>query len=159
MAVAMCDTAPMSGSSACEIVASYIERIWNRGDSSAVVEFCADPYTRHDAGKATVMSHADQLHRVTSERAMGTAVDGRSLHFETLLLAGDGQDVTWVWNMTGPTGTEMAESGVAAEVVEGRASHLRGRGVPCCRGPHHRGVEQPTDGWPLGLARPQAPVG
>ena len=117
MAVAMCDTAPMSGSSACEIVASYIERIWNRGDSSAVVEFCADPYTRHDAGKATVMSHADQLHRVTSERAMGTAVDGRSLHFETLLLAGDGQDVTWVWNMTGPTGTELAESGVAAEVV------------------------------------------
>ena len=119
MAVAMCDTAPMSESSAREIVASYIERIWNRGDSSAVVEFCADPYTRHDAGKATVMSHADQLHRVTSERAMGTAVDGRSLNFETLLLAGDGQDVTWVWNMTGPTGTELAESGVAAEVVEG----------------------------------------
>ncbi len=107
----------MSELSAREVVASYVERVWNRGDSSAVVEFCADPYTRHDAGKATVMSHADQLHRVTSERAMGTAADGRSLQFETLLLAGDGQDVTWVWNMTGPTGTELAASGVAAEVV------------------------------------------
>ena len=73
MAVAICDTAPMSEFSAREIVASYIERIWNRGDSSAVLEFCADPYTRHDAGGGRVMSHTDQLHRVTSERVMGTA--------------------------------------------------------------------------------------
>jgi len=99
------------------IVAEYVERVWNRGDSSAVVELCADPYVRHDAGRSRMMSHADQLHRVTSEREMGTAADGRSLRFETLLLAGDGQDVTWVWNMTGPTGTELAESGVTAEVV------------------------------------------
>ena len=125
MAVAICDTAPMSEFSAREIVASYIERIWNRGDSSAVLEFCADPYTRHDAGGVRVMSHTDQLHRVTSERVMGTAADGRSLHFETLLLAGDGQDVTWVWNMTGPTGTELAESGVTAEVV-GDELHICG---------------------------------
>ena len=100
-----------------ESVASYVERVWNLGDSSAVVEFCADPYVRHDAGTWRVMSRAEQLHRVTSERASGTAADGRSLRFETLLLAGDGQDVTWVWNMTGPTGTELAESGVPAEVV------------------------------------------
>ena len=113
----MCDTAPVSELTAREVVASYVERVWNRGDSSAVVELCADPYTRHDAGRVRVMSHADQLERVTSERASGTAADGRSLHFETLLLAGDGQDVTWVWNMTGPTGTELAASGVAAEVV------------------------------------------
>ena len=107
----------MSELSAREVVASYVERVWNRGDSSAVLEYCADPYTRHDAGSTRVMSHTEQLKRVTSERAAGTAADGRSLHFQTLLLAGDGRDVTWVWNMTGPTGTELAESGVAAEVV------------------------------------------
>ncbi len=109
----------MSALSAREIVARYIERVWNRGDSTAVIEFCADPYTRHDAGKTTVMSHTDQLRRVTSERASGTAADGRSLHFTTLLLTDDEQDVTWVWNMTGPTGTALAESGVPAEVVNG----------------------------------------
>ena len=107
----------MSELSAREVVASYVERVWNRGDSSAVLEYCADPYTRHDAGSTRVMSHTEQLKRVTSERAAGTAADGRGLHFQTLLLAGDGRDVTWVWNMTGPTGTELAESGVAAEVV------------------------------------------
>lgn len=107
----------MSDLSAREVVASYVERVWNLGDSTAVVEFCADPYTRHDAGRVRVMSHADQLERVTGERAQGTAADGRSLRFETLLLAGDGRDVTWVWNMTGPAGTELAASGVTAEVV------------------------------------------
>lgn len=100
-----------------DIVASYVERVWNLGDSSAVVEYCADPYVRHDAGRSREMSHAEQLKRVTGERKAGTAADGRSLHFETLLLAGDGRDVTWVWNMTGPTGTELAASGVEAEVV------------------------------------------
>ncbi len=113
----MCDTASVTELQPREIVADYVERVWNLGDSSAVVEYCADPYVRHDAGRSRVMSHAEQLHRVTSERAAGTARDGRSLRFETLLLAGDGQDVTWVWNMTGPTGTELAASGVAAEVV------------------------------------------
>ena len=107
----------MAERSARDIVAEYVERVWNRGDSSAVVELCADPYVRHDAGRSRVMSHADQLHRVTRERAAGTAADGRSLRFETLLLAGDERDVTWVWNMTGPTGTELEASGVAAEVV------------------------------------------
>tara|TARA_Y100000588_G_scaffold379383_1_gene461435 strand:+ start:531 stop:821 length:291 start_codon:yes stop_codon:yes gene_type:complete len=63
------------------------------------------------------MSHLEQLHRVESERAAGTATDGRSLHFETLLLSGDGQDITWVWNMTGPTGTALAKSSVPKEVV------------------------------------------
>ena len=108
-----------------EIVASYVERVWNLGDSSAVVEYCADPYVRHDAGRARAMSHAEQLERVTSERAAGTAADGRSLHFETLVLAGDGRDVTWVWNMTGPTGTALAASGVEAEVV-GDELHICG---------------------------------
>ena len=157
VAVAMCDTAPMSEFSAREIVASYIERIWNRGDSSAVLEFCADPYTRHDAGGVRVMSHTDQLHRVTSERAMGTAADGRSLQFETLLLAGDGQDVTWVWNMTGPTGTELAESGVTAGGGGRRTPHLRDRGVPRGGRAHHRGVEQPADGRSLGLGPGRPP--
>lgn len=113
----MCDTAPMTELEPREIVASYVERVWNLGDSSAVVEYCADPYVRHDAGRSRAMSHAEQLERVTRERAAGTAADGRSLHFETLVLAGDGRDVTWVWNMTGPTGTELAASGVEAEVV------------------------------------------
>ncbi len=113
----MCDTLSMAELEPRDIVASYVERVWNLGDSSAVVEYCADPYVRHDAGRSRVMSHAEQLERVTSERAAGTAADGRSLHFETLLLAGDGRDVTWVWNMTGPTGTELAASGVEAEVV------------------------------------------
>ena len=65
------------------------------------------------------MTHADQLGRVTNERAMATAADGRSLHFTTLLIASDGRDVTWVWDMVGPTGTELAESGIAAEVANG----------------------------------------
>ena len=117
MCSAMCDTSPMAELEPRDIVANYVERVWNLGDSSAVVEYCADPYLRHDAGRSRVMSHAEQLGRVTSERKAGTAADGRSLHFETLLLAGDGRDVTWVWNMTGPTGTELAASGVEAEVV------------------------------------------
>ena len=114
---AMCDTAPMPEPGPRDIVASYVERVWNLGDSSAVVEYCADPYVRHDAVRSRVMSHAEQLERVTGERAAGTAADGRSLRFETLLLAGDGRDVTWVWNMTGPAGTALAESGVEAEVA------------------------------------------
>ena len=113
----MCDTSPMAELEPRDIVANYVERVWNLGDSSAVVDYCADPYVRHDAGRSRVMSHAEQLERVTSERAAGTAADGRSLHFETLVLAGDGRDVTWVWNMTGPTGTALAASGVQAEVV------------------------------------------
>lgn len=119
----MCDTAPMSGGEGAEggdaraIVAEYVERVWNRGDPSAVTELCADPYVRHDAGQSRVMSHADQLERVTGERAAGTAADGRSLRFETLLLASDGRDVTWVWNMTAPTGTPLAAADIPAEVA------------------------------------------
>ncbi len=110
----------MAEKDARAIVAEYVERVWHLGDNSAVSELVTDPYVRHDPGGATkTLSRAEQLERVTVERAVATAEDGRSLHFEAVVLSGDEQNVTWVWNMTAPAGTKLEQVGVPMEVVDG----------------------------------------
>jgi len=91
-----------------ELVSLYIEQVWNEGDMSAVRDFCADPYHRHDSGRLTTMSHDEQVDRVTEGRAIATAPDGTSLHFDSIILTGDDEYVTWAFNMTAPLETALA---------------------------------------------------
>jgi hypothetical protein len=102
-----------------DVVREYVERVWNGGDIDALTEFTSDPYTRHDAGGAVVMTHDDQLERVTRERAWCKAADGTSLRFSPIILTGDGTDVCWVWNMNAPLDCELADKGLPLEVVDG----------------------------------------
>lgn len=98
----------MPDSRAIEVVAGYIERVWNSGEPSAVRELCTDPYVRHDPGGATTMTHDDQIDRITQGRAIATAPDGTSLHFDAVSLTSDDEYVTWIWNMTAPLDTDLA---------------------------------------------------
>ena len=91
-----------------ETILDYIDRVYNEGDVQSLTEFCADPYTRHDAGSATVMTHADQTERVTHGRSVGEGAGGRALQFTTVLITADGSDVTWLWDMSAPLDCEIA---------------------------------------------------
>ncbi|HJP40332.1 MAG TPA: nuclear transport factor 2 family protein [Dehalococcoidia bacterium] len=120
----------MSQKTAREVAEEYIERVWNIGDPEAVLELCANPYTRHDAGKVTVMTHEEQMDRVTRERAAATLPDGRSFHFTNTMVSSDGSNVTICWDMTAPAGTDFARSRVP---VEERDSELRACGIEIFR--------------------------
>lgn len=99
-------------------VQAYVDRVYNEGDVDALTAFCADPYTRHEAGSMVVMTHAQQLERVTRARDSGGAADGRSLSFSTVLVTSNGTDVCWLWDMTAPADCSIARSDMPFEVVD-----------------------------------------
>lgn len=81
--------------SALEVVTAYIKEVWNEGKVNLIGELCADPVVRHDANTVTELSHAEQVERITH--------NFEELHpfFEDVILAGDDQHITLLWNVTG----------------------------------------------------------
>lgn len=81
--------------SAVEIVRAYGIDAWNGGHDEWIPQLCADPIIRHDANREVRLSHAEQRARMRHnyEELRPT--------FEPVVLAGDDEYVTLIWNVTG----------------------------------------------------------
>ena len=78
-----------------EIVDIYLHTIWDGNQTELVRTYCADPITRHDANGATRLSHDEQVARIAGQYAE------HEPRFTDVVLAGDDEHVTTVWNATG----------------------------------------------------------
>ncbi len=78
-----------------QVVATYIDEVWNKGRIELVPQLCAEIVVRHDANSVTRLTQAEQIARIEHNY--------RELQpwFEVVILAGDARDVTLVWNVTG----------------------------------------------------------
>jgi hypothetical protein len=78
-----------------QVVATYIDEVWNKGRTELVPQLCAETVVRHDANSVTRLTRAEQIARIDHNY--------RELQpwFEVVILAGDDRDVTLVWNVTG----------------------------------------------------------
>ena len=81
--------------SAVEIVRAYGVQAWTEGRDDWIPELCADPIVRHDANREVRLSHAEQRARMRHNYEELRPV------FEEVVLAGDDEYVTLVWNVTG----------------------------------------------------------
>ncbi|MFM2372903.1 MAG: hypothetical protein RIS85_2625 [Pseudomonadota bacterium] len=80
---------------ALEVVTLYNLEIWNKGRFDLIPELCADRIVRHDANTVTVLELDEQIARIKHnyEELRPT--------FEPVILAGDDEFITLVWNVTG----------------------------------------------------------
>lgn len=80
---------------ALEVVTLYNLEVWNKGRFDLIPELCADQIVRHDANTVTVLDLDEQIARIRHnfEELRPT--------FEPVVLAGDDQFITLVWNVTG----------------------------------------------------------
>lgn len=78
-----------------EIVDIYLHTIWDGNQPELVRDYCADPIVRHDANSITKLTHDEQVARIAGQYA---ELEPR---FEDVVLAGDDEYVTSVWNATG----------------------------------------------------------
>ncbi|ALJ12103.1 phage tail tube protein [Sphingopyxis macrogoltabida] len=81
--------------SALEIVTLYNLEIWNKGQIELVPELCADPMIRYDANSVAVLGIEEQIARIRHN------YEDLRPTFEPVVLAGDDEYVTLVWNVTG----------------------------------------------------------
>ncbi|PCG09524.1 hypothetical protein COA17_06535 [Sphingomonas ginsenosidimutans] len=81
--------------SAVDIVRAYGVQAWTEGRDDWIPELCADPIIRHDANREVRLSHAEQRARMRHNYEELRPV------FEEVVLAGDDEYVTLVWNVTG----------------------------------------------------------
>ena len=80
---------------AVEIVRAYGVDAWTQGRDDLIPELCHDPIIRHDANGEVRLSHAEQRARMRHNYEELRPV------FEDVVLAGDDEHVTLVWNVTG----------------------------------------------------------
>lgn len=81
---------------AVEIVDLYIHTIWDKNETHLVREYCADPIVRHDGGgKTTRLTHDEQIARISGQYQEYVP------KFSDVVLAGDHEYVTSVWNVSG----------------------------------------------------------
>ncbi|MBL8650149.1 MAG: nuclear transport factor 2 family protein [Sphingopyxis sp.] len=81
--------------SALEMVTLYNLEIWNKGRIDLVPELCAERMTRYDANSVTTLDLDEQIARIRHN------YDELRPTFEPIVLAGDDEYVTLVWNVTG----------------------------------------------------------
>jgi hypothetical protein len=81
--------------SALEVVTLYNLEIWNKGRIELVPELCAERVVRHDANSVTVLDLDEQIARIRHN------YDELRPTFEPVVLAGDDEYITLVWNVTG----------------------------------------------------------
>lgn len=80
---------------ALEVVTLYNLEVWNKGRFDLIPELCADRIVRHDANTVTMLELDEQIARIKHnyEELRPT--------FEPVILAGDHEYITLVWNVTG----------------------------------------------------------
>lgn len=78
-----------------EVVEIYLHTIWDENQPELVREYCADPITRHDANNVRRLSHDEQIARI---KTLYAQIEPR---FVDVVLSGDEEHVTTVWNATG----------------------------------------------------------
>lgn len=80
---------------ALEVVTLYNLEIWNKGRLELIPELCAERIVRHDANTVTVLELDEQIARIKHnyEELRPT--------FEPVILTGDDEYITLVWNVTG----------------------------------------------------------
>ena len=81
--------------SALEVVTLYNLEVWNKGRIELVPELCAEQMTRYDANSVTTLDLDEQIARIRHN------YDELRPTFEPIILAGDDEYVTLVWNVTG----------------------------------------------------------
>ena len=81
--------------SALEVVTLYNLEVWNKGRIDLVPELCAEQMTRYDANSVTTLDLDEQIARIRHN------YDELRPTFEPIILAGDDEYVTLVWNVTG----------------------------------------------------------
>jgi len=81
--------------SALEVVTLYNLEVWNKGRIELVPELCAERMTRYDANSVTTLDIDEQIARIRHN------YDELRPTFEPVVLAGDDEYVTLVWNVTG----------------------------------------------------------
>ena len=81
--------------SALEVVTLYNLEVWNKGRIDLVPELCAERMTRYDANSVTTLDLDEQIARIRRN------YDELRPTFEPIVLAGDDEYVTLVWNVTG----------------------------------------------------------
>ena len=102
-----------------DVVQAYLDRVYVDLDVDAVRELCTDPYTRHEAGEVHVLGHEQQIARVTAVIESGRAPDGRMVTFDTVLLTGDDESVSVLFDMTAPDDCPMAAQDLPFERADG----------------------------------------
>jgi len=106
------------GRSAVEIVRAYGVDAWTQGRDDLIPELCHDPIIRHDADREVRLSHAEQRARMRHNYEELRPV------FEDVVLAGDDEYVTLVWNVTGRD-PNWKWSGIEVfRVVDGRIAEV-----------------------------------
>lgn len=112
-----------------ELITLYWDEVWNKGRVELIPEICADPMIRHDVGRVTRMSHADQIARVRDGHAMMLPT------FTHEVLVSDAEVASSVWNMTGQMhGEPIAICGIETfRVIDGRLAE-------CWNSPYGKGL-------------------
>ena len=102
------------------IMERYWEEVNNQGEFELIRELCANPITRHDAGKTTELTHDEQIARVE----FGVAKMG--VKISNVIVHADDTTVTGVWNMTMKAdGKDVKMSGIEVFQLDssGRLAH------------------------------------
>jgi hypothetical protein len=112
-----------------ELIELYWNEVWNKGRVELIPEICADPMIRHDVGRVTRMSHADQIARVRDGHDMMKPA------FTHEVLVSDAEVASSVWNMTGHMhGEPIAICGIETfRVIDGRLAE-------CWNSPYGKGL-------------------
>jgi predicted SnoaL-like aldol condensation-catalyzing enzyme len=110
--------------SAREVVELYNLVVWNQRDFALADELMGDTVTRHEVGKATVLSHEEAVNRIIDHWAMFDTI-----RFDlNLVVAGDdGEHVAIVYQspMTTTDGTEATIGSMEIfRVVDGRITEV-----------------------------------
>lgn len=97
--------------SALEVVRRYIHLVWNTQALDLIPVLCADPIVRHDAKTCTMLTHEQQINRIAEFANRGFA-------FSDVILTGDAEYITSVWNLSGDSET-FQKSGIEVFKVAG----------------------------------------
>ncbi|GAA1864069.1 hypothetical protein GCM10009836_50470 [Pseudonocardia ailaonensis] len=100
------------------VVRRYLDEIYHAGDVDLVREICADPVVRHDPGRTTELSHADQIARIAADLPQWRP------HFTAEVLAGDAEYAVLVWNASGRTAARTLSGIEVFRVRDGRITDV-----------------------------------
>ncbi len=103
---------------AVEVVRRYCDEIYHEGKVEVIREICADPLVRHDPGTRRILSHQQQIDRISADLPTWQP------WFTAHVLAGDDEYVSLVWSAHGRT-RERVLSGIEIfRVVDGRITEV-----------------------------------
>jgi hypothetical protein len=102
---------------ATDVVTRYLQ-VWNDRRVDLIKNLCADPVIRHEPGAVKELSHRQQAERIEK------ATEGHNQQFNPVVIAGDEDYVTLVWDMSADQ-VDVHWSGIEVfKIVEGRIAEV-----------------------------------